>query len=89
MPEGLEVLSEGGLVVLATRPDTIEFAERLVQLADLDFCPASAEQLQRQLPEETAASSLFLWKEPLIVTRAPGCAFSSLFDLSLHTVLTP
>lgn len=74
VPEGVEVLSEGGLALLATRPDTVRFAQRLVELADVDFCPTSAERLQRLLPEETAASSLFLWEEPLTVTRAPGCA---------------
>lgn len=83
VPEGLEVLSEGGLALLATRPDTVRFAQRLVELADVDCCPTSAEELQLLLPEETAASSLFLWEEPLTVTRAPGYAPESLLVLVL------
>lgn len=73
-PPGVQVLSEGGAALLATRPDTYAFSERLVQLAELDQHPGSAEQLQQVLPEETAACSLFLWEEPLLVTRAPGCS---------------
>lgn len=77
VPDGVEVLSEGGSELLASRPDTTAFARQLIELADADRCPGSAEQLQQQLPEETAACSLFLWAEPLVVTRAPGCVSAS------------
>lgn len=72
LPEGLKVLSEGGLALLASTPDTMKFTQRLADFADVDSCPSSAEHLQQLLPEEAAASSLFLWDQDFIVTRAPG-----------------
>ena len=52
------------------QPDTIAFIERLQELAELDTqdSPGSL----KLTPERSAASSLFLWQEPIVVTRAPG-----------------
>lgn len=50
--------------------DTITFIESLKELSELDQ-QALTGSLQLA-PEQAAASSLFLWHEPIVVTRAPG-----------------
>jgi hypothetical protein len=50
--------------------DTIAFIKRLDGLSQLDE-QAMTDFLKLD-PENAAASSLFLWQEPIIVTRAPG-----------------
>jgi hypothetical protein len=66
--------------------DTISFIKRLDELAQLD--QQTMTDLSTLDPEHTAASSLFLWQEPIIVTRAPGrCDVLGGFagELSIHS----
>lgn len=50
--------------------DTVAFIERLHGLAELDDQALTSSL--KPAPEQSAASSLFVWQEPIVVTRAPG-----------------
>lgn len=53
-----------------SQADTVAFIGRMQKLSQTD--EQAATQSLKLSPEQAAAASLFLWKDPLVITRAPG-----------------